>query len=777
MRTISPRSIAQSRYTLYTLTLLFIYTGANIAWLHLDTRPPHSDSVIYIQGGYRFLDAIQKEGWRGILTIPQILSLRPPLQSLIAASVLPWTSGAPDRLLFINVIWQALSIWFTFRLGEKLGGQPAGFLAAVFLMTDPFVHSYMQQFETEIPLMVCAAASLLALLRIVENGRLRDFIELGIWIAAGLLFKWIYAVFMAAPLAYGLWLYVKSDKNSPPVYDWKKYGKIAALAAIPAITALPWYLPNFAGLLQYRETVDRSNIFTPFIQGWQLSVLWYYPSLIALRLKIIHLTLLAAGAAAVFISRNQRTDAQRILLASIGLSLLFFWIYFSIQYKNIPQKYALPLQPFLALIAGCAVRLIPARFLNKSLTCIPVILLIVLCFNQWRQPSWLSPYPVKSIAGPWLERQTALWTYDARPPQKGPISHVKVADCIRQKTATDADRLCVYVLPRLPDFNFNTLSIWLHPSPVPVNCAGISQSNCLIDFLFHDFFILSQGLISDGKRRKDQLHSFEYDVLVKLSRWMDSNPPEFMNAHQSIGQFLYNQQTPIVVYQRIHSVQMEEAAELIGLLADEIVQYGIWKQVRLVWERMGDRSSAARIQTLYLAFVQNHPPAVESLLQMHPNEIADWRPHERYWLGLIASQNYQTDRAVQLWETEALSNASCAPYAALRLADYFLETDHAEKAIAWLSRAWNLTIYEAKIPLKMTQAYDRLGEKNKATCFRALSTITEQLAIRNDRPDLFAQARRLLLESGFDEEAAHYADRNLMRSTNPSGETIGEEQE
>ncbi len=751
--------------------LMILYTCSNLLWLVLDTRPPHSDSVIYLQGSYRIWESLKAQGVGGLAILGNLLPQRPPLQSVLGALLLPFVNWVPDRVLFLNAIWQSLAVWLVFVLGRSLGGMPWGIFSAVFLMSDPFVHGYLQQFETEIPLMVCIAASLAILIRLWDRAAFRDFLLLGFLIGMGLLLKWIYLVIMGAPLTYGCYRLWK--REAEPSVDTTRNGienrwwGLLLIILIPLVLAGPWYLYHLRELVKYQDWVSQSNFFTPFVEGWSFSVLWYYPSLIALRLKLIHLIVLGAGIFSILVFYGSRSVSgqgeieptrcrTRRAISLLFLSLLFFWLYFSIQYKNLPQKYILPLQPILAVLAGGVTWGIPHRIKHAVWVGISFLFVLIFINNQWEYPAWISAYPKTAIPGPWLERQTGLWIYDPRTPQKAFFSHAELVRDIASSTPSPDRETRIMVVPRLRDFSFFTLSVWLQSKFLRMESIGFSSPQNFSDLIVHDYLVTSRGQVLDGKNRKDRMQSFEYDATLKLARILESEPDCFASTHRLIGQYLYRNSVPVYLYRRISPVTSREISDWIGYFIDDVIRYPLWDESAFLWKRLGDMTHVERLRLMQSAWSKNDPHAVQRLIQSDKEGLVGWEPYERYVLGTLFLRENRTDRGVVLLQEIANSSSSCAFSAAKTLANYFQKIDRDLESMPWFEHAGKLNLYDSQIFAGLALAKERSGHLDQVDPIRKLQDLTEQLTFRSDQPELMLDASLILRKLGYEDWARKY---------------------
>ncbi|MGC9329548.1 MAG: ArnT family glycosyltransferase, partial [Candidatus Hinthialibacter sp.] len=355
----------EKQWTLLAAGLILLHAVMNVLWLQLDRTPPLSDSIYYIQGGYKLVDDLRNGGWPGLSSIAKLTPHRPPLLSLLAAAIWPVAGNAPDRIVWINALFFAGAVWISFCFARRLAGGAAGFCAAMVLMSNPFVFPYLSDFEAELPLMFFTIATLWCLFRITSNGGWSDYMGLGFCLAAGLLLKWLYGVIVFAPVAAAFGLFLIQHKNLGSRKQTRR--RILTALAIPAAVALPWYLAHYHDLIQYQNEVERSGLFTPFHEGWSVYTLIYYPLLLAYKIKIVHLIVLLAGitGGAVLLRRRDESSLRTAAIL-LALSLLAPWLFFAVSYHNLAEKYLLPVQPILAVLSGFFILWIPKIWRSQA---------------------------------------------------------------------------------------------------------------------------------------------------------------------------------------------------------------------------------------------------------------------------------------------------------------------------------------------------------------------------------------------------------------------------
>lgn len=745
--------------------LLLLYTGQNLAWLILDTTPPQSDSVYYLQGGLDFLDRIHERGLAGLASVPSLVPHRPPLQSLFGAAMFSLFGKVPDRPVFLNVLWLTTAAGLTFALGRRAGGPWIGLLACVYWMTNPFTHEYLPQFETEVPLAAFVAASLLLLHRILDHGRTRDFLFLGALLAGGLLLKWLCAVILLAPLliAFG-YLFIKGTWSdaSPPRAGFAAWWKaFLLLAAFPAALALPWYASHGSDLLQYQATVAGSGYFTPFVDGWREAVLLYYPLLLALKIKAVHLLLLAAGfAAGVALVFRSPQPQVRMLLILLLAALLFPYVFFTIQYHNLAPKYLYPVQPILAVLAAMLFSGLSERWRPRIIPPLCAALLLLQAMNQWGWADW-GTTAGRYIKTALLQDETGLFDYRSHPPRDWRVPHRLLAGAIVTAHPADARPPKVLTLPNLEGFSAFTLSVWLQAVSPKAESLGVSPYRVLLDFLFHDFLITSHGPAHREKIHRDVVDPYRYDTTLRLVRALGDSPDWFTPSHRSLGRYPYQDlEEGIELFQRSQPVRPAEAAAAIGLFADQLLEYeNLWDQVAIVWKRLRRSAHLQRASNFQRALFHGDETQFRELFQEWRRDESAWLPYERFTLGVLSLRHNQSDPALRLLQAAAGSDTPCALPAAKVLGARALDNRQYQEAITWYLRAWDRTLYDRDIHYHLALAYGRLNQFELEQCHQALENLAARLAFRDDRPDLFLQAAKLLRTFGETARAELYERR------------------
>lgn len=238
----------------------------HLAWEALNDVPPAWDMAHHQLQGWHHLQAWQQ----GTLLwdFAGISTYYPPLYYLNEALVLRlfgWTTFLP---LLTNLLGMLLLAYSTFRIASRYVGLPSAALAGILPLLFPLVAWTSRESLLDVSLCgwVAAAACLLVKSRLLQERRWS--LILGLVLAAGMLTKWTFALFLLPPLAYAL--YASGDRRRSAL-------NLADAGLLAAPPAMWWYLPNLQALIERFELTSQAAV----LEGDPpLSSLWgwiYYP--------------------------------------------------------------------------------------------------------------------------------------------------------------------------------------------------------------------------------------------------------------------------------------------------------------------------------------------------------------------------------------------------------------------------------------------------------------------------------------------------------------------
>ncbi len=204
----------------------------HVYWWSQNLQPPGWDSSTHLLLSLDYLRVLQDPAaWGDLLTVsiyyPPLFHLSQALYFWLAAPGLPYAAG-------VNLFWLWLLLLAVGRLGRHLGGPGAGLLAAALVACCPFLAGLVRESLLETCLAALVAWTVWLLVQSRGLGQRRPLIWLGLLGGLGLLAKWTYPLWVAAPF---LWALAKGIKARS--LDWR--GLLAGLV-ICLLLALPWYL-------------------------------------------------------------------------------------------------------------------------------------------------------------------------------------------------------------------------------------------------------------------------------------------------------------------------------------------------------------------------------------------------------------------------------------------------------------------------------------------------------------------------------------------------------
>ncbi len=335
----SPGLLAEVRAELaVVLAAWAVLGGVQFLWLSLDQRPLAWDQAHHFLLSLRYLEALGSP-----LTWPDIFSVAikyPYLFHLGLAKVF-WLTGVSLRYAAaVNLFWLLVLMLALWLLGRRVFGGWSGVWAAVLCASAPISVGLDQQVLLEPCLAATIAWTALALYESRGFSRRGWVLALGALAGWGLLAKWTYPLYVAAPFVWVFWRGVK-----PADVEIDKRGLMWALLICLAM-ALPWYLHSpgtlfkilFGDAWAYGAAQGHPPVFS--LEGFAA-----YPLLLVNDQLFLPLALLSlAGLAWALIYR--RREAALILAWFLGGLVLITLM------RNKDTRFLYPLLPALMLCLG-----------------------------------------------------------------------------------------------------------------------------------------------------------------------------------------------------------------------------------------------------------------------------------------------------------------------------------------------------------------------------------------------------------------------------------------
>jgi hypothetical protein len=260
------------------------------------------------------------------------------LLAALAAKVLPFTVFETRRLMGAAV--GILGLFVTWRIGRRIGGQPAGFVAVVLLAACPLYYGHMFMNPKDSPFAVAMAILLLGLVRAFEQYP-RVTIATGTLVGVGFGLSFgsrIMGAFGAVAAFAGLALVLAIEARAEGIRQAGMRGGRFVLSLVPAmllaygVMALvwPWSVVDPRNPFRALEYFSRffEEPWEELFGGALISVpdmpRSYVPVLLALKLPEIFLVLGFGGAAGALTTASRRDVAtnRRAVLFVVAVAAL-----------------------------------------------------------------------------------------------------------------------------------------------------------------------------------------------------------------------------------------------------------------------------------------------------------------------------------------------------------------------------------------------------------------------------------------------------------------------
>jgi 4-amino-4-deoxy-L-arabinose transferase-like glycosyltransferase len=175
-------------------------------------------------------------------------SVRPPFAPMAAVPLYRLFGSSSDVATMVNILYLAVTLVATYKIGVLLRGRRLGILSAVLLALFPMFYAMSRYFYLEFPLTALVALTMWLLLNSAGFQKRGTSLLFGLCLGLGLLTKRTYVAFVLAPVVFvvltsgvfpSLWSHIRGGIR----IDLKHAG--LALAGGLALAAV-WFLPNWA---------------------------------------------------------------------------------------------------------------------------------------------------------------------------------------------------------------------------------------------------------------------------------------------------------------------------------------------------------------------------------------------------------------------------------------------------------------------------------------------------------------------------------------------------
>lgn len=271
----------------------------------------------------------------------------PPLVPGVTALLYLVAGRSFETAMTTNILFLLLFVWGVRGLGDRLMGSPAGLVAALLVLAAPGIRANAAEYMLDLPLAAMVVLSTWLLLTTEGFSRRGRSLAFGALCGAGMLTKWSFFLFLAAPvtlvLAAGLRRAGGRAESVAP-----RWGNLALALGAGCLVMAPYYAPILPILIQ--KTVVHAGgaadgVASPFTVE---SVLFH---LKALPRKLLGwpLTLTVAAGLWLFVRGREEERRARVFLGFWAASL---YAIFTFAVANKQSRYLLPWLPVLALMAA-----------------------------------------------------------------------------------------------------------------------------------------------------------------------------------------------------------------------------------------------------------------------------------------------------------------------------------------------------------------------------------------------------------------------------------------
>lgn len=235
------------------------------------------------------------------------------------------------------------TIALTWRLGTRLAGRRAGFIAAALLALSPLHVAYSQIIRSDMLATLFMLAAMLCAVSFAERGQRRDMVLAAIWSGLAIATKWPFALsFLAiAGAQFARW----RDENATPRAAMLQLTLAGAITLVTLLAASPYLLLDYPTVLSNLHGEARTHHLGATGSGPIGNAWWYLSGALAKALGWAALALALSGLVL--------PQSRRLFLPLCGSVMIAFFILISFQHL-VWERWALPMLPVAAVAAGIA---------------------------------------------------------------------------------------------------------------------------------------------------------------------------------------------------------------------------------------------------------------------------------------------------------------------------------------------------------------------------------------------------------------------------------------
>lgn len=344
--------------SLLVLSLLIVVSGLGIyRWHQIDTLPPHQDEARHLRASLHYLDDLRRPFKERISLISfRRFETYPPLVYIVTIPF--YLAGGTDKDVagLVNIAFMAVIILSVYGIGRRLYTETVGLTATVITSCYPIIVGLSRLYVLEIPETAMVCLAIYAAIRTEGFRRTSWSFSLGIIFGLGMLVKWHFFIFCAAPVLYiflspGAKLLLYSPLR-------RRLCNLGCCAGAVAVLAVPWYAHNFSGAAVFVARNLTREFWGTAPPVFSVNGFLFYPYALADTMLLAPMTVIFIAGLAIIICRR-KVSPLLILWFLVPLIIV------TLVKQKIP-RYFTPALPAAALITAAGLSLIKRSVLRRA---------------------------------------------------------------------------------------------------------------------------------------------------------------------------------------------------------------------------------------------------------------------------------------------------------------------------------------------------------------------------------------------------------------------------
>lgn len=458
----SAKALRDELFTVLILSLLISFlAGANLFWLANDTRPPSWDQSTHLILSIKYFKIFSAPSRDIFKRLLDVSSYYPPFYHL---SLIPslWLFGiSHNSAAIVNILYLALLVIFTYKIGAYLFDQQTGLLAAFVVSMYQFLIYLSRSCLIDVALAAFVVMTLYFLLRAENFYHTKPTLIFGLLFGVGMLTKWTFLFFLLVPLiiaivkvirrlerplnfvvyliififlvkceVFLIWPYKIAALLLLILTGWRLWSisrsnEVAYLSLknilcaflVAFIIAAPWYLYNLVKLARHiTANVGQIAVAEGDPSILSLKSLFYYLGALSDQVQLVFFILFLLGFVWLFIKWDKKNS---LLLQWFLVPYLIF-----VLVRNKDPRFTVPYLPAVSIISVFWIANLDKKYLKNII----IYSILIIGIGQF----FLFSYKIKYFP-PKVELKTPVYNlslYSAYPPLEENWQHKEIFNAI-----------------------------------------------------------------------------------------------------------------------------------------------------------------------------------------------------------------------------------------------------------------------------------------------------------------------------------------------------------